>query len=224
MAFRLLTDIKYNDLVSPHCSILGRIIRVDEKLLCRQARFMEVSQLDTFLSSASQKALRCRSATNSDEIMLHPLIEEQSELLGRWQLCDDEPLPRGGEFLENPYGHCSTKKGLKRKRKEERLQNNNFLGVKCKVSKRQKQKRFAKKYKKQGDVLAEYYGNVPKSKKSKQIIQDEAACVTRHGPHHRNSTNSSKNVECKRVWSDHDNNGSARTIINSPADKKMKYY
>lgn len=39
MAFRLLTDIKYNDLVSPHFSILGRIIRVDEKLLGRQARF-----------------------------------------------------------------------------------------------------------------------------------------------------------------------------------------
>lgn len=219
MAFRLLTDIKYNDLVSPHFSILGRIIRVDEKLLGRQARFMEVSQLDT-----SQKALRCRSVTNSDEIMLHPLIEEQSELFERWQLCDDEPLPRGGECLENPYGQCSTKKGLKRKQREERLQNKNYLGVKCKVSKRQKQKRFSKKYKKQGDALAEYYGNTPKSKKSKQITEDEAPCVTRHGPYHQKSTNSSKNVERKRVWNDHDNNGSARTIINSPTDKKMKYY
>lgn len=224
MAFRLLTDIKYNDVVTPHCSILGRIIRVDEKLLGRQARFMEVSQLDTLLSSASHKALQCKSVTDSDEIMLHPLLEEQSELFERWQLCDDEPLPRGGKFLENTYGQGSTKKGLKRKRKEERLQNKNYLGVNGKISKRQKQKSFSKRYKKQEDALVENYCNVPKSKKSNQIIQDEAACVTRHGPHHRKSTNSSKNVECKRVWSDHDNNGSARTIINSPADKKMKYY
>ncbi|KAH9323182.1 hypothetical protein KI387_017821, partial [Taxus chinensis] len=194
MAYRKLTDFYVNDFVPSQHSILGRIIRIDAKLLERKAGFMRGPQLDVFLSIASNHA---------NGILLHPHTENRGTLLNRWQLCDDEPLPRGGNLFEGVHGQSSDKRGLKRNWNEEKLN-----------AKKDKRKNHSTTHHSEGN----------KSKKRKHFSDDETHSATRHGSCYKKFKKYIKKVEPKQSGSDHNNNFGARTSSNFRANKKVKHF
>eukprot|EP01018_Ginkgo_biloba_P003375 Gb_02324 [translate_table: standard] len=234
MAHRLLTDIENDDLVSSQYTILGRIVRVDKKLLERKAGCMEVPRLDNFLSIASHRAVKYDS--DSDGIMLHPLIEKQGKFLKRWQLCDDEPLPRGGEFSREVHGQPSGKRGLKRKWKEEKLHETKHTRKEKKVvekkqmrndskaCKQQQQKHLSKKDKRQLDISPAHHSKGHRSKKGEQITHGSLPEKSSKGLHDQKSKNSGKQMDDIYVVSKRKGNSPTTTVINSVAHKKIKYF
>ncbi|XP_057838060.2 uncharacterized protein LOC131048186 isoform X2 [Cryptomeria japonica] len=204
MAFRKLTDTYIDDLISSQNSILGRIIKIDAKLLERVGRLTKSPQLDAFLATASDHALRYKSNSDADETALHPVMKNQGSLLNRWQLCDDEPLPRGPP---------SAKSGLKRKWKEEKQFAKRF--------KRKNDKNVSPSVKKQEIHFTTQHSKGRKSKKRKHVSGDEDNSPTRHGSRYKKSKISSVKVEHKHLRSGNNNNFGARTSNYHAA--KFKY-
>ena len=95
MAFTTLTNPKTIMGLGPNRSILGTIIRPDSVLVERKGGSNGQVTFDSLLPGAGE-----------------PLQSQcgQHELLGNWQLDDEEPLPRGGNIDGNINGHSSGKK------------------------------------------------------------------------------------------------------------------
>uniref|UniRef100_A0A0D6QZM7 polynucleotide adenylyltransferase n=1 Tax=Araucaria cunninghamii TaxID=56994 RepID=A0A0D6QZM7_ARACU len=229
LAHRKLTDIKIDNLISSQHSILGQIIRVDAKLLERKAVLMKIHCIDISLSIASNRAIDSKSDLDGDGIRQDSLIENQGNLLNRWQLLDDEPLPRGGELSEDVCRLPSAKRGFKRKwneekffekkdeRKKEHLQKNNKDGTNVSG-----ENRPSKKVKNQQNDSTTQHSMGLNSKKRRQISEDESHSATRHGPRWRKFRNSSKQEQRKHSESDSNRNLGTRTIANSSVQKKIK--
>ncbi|PRQ31304.1 putative polynucleotide adenylyltransferase [Rosa chinensis] len=97
MAYTTLTNPKNIMSLGPNRSILGTIIRPDATLAERKGGPGQVT-LDSLLPGAGEP-LRPES--------------EQQEFLCNWQYDDDDPLPRGGDFVGDVNGESSS--GKKRK-------------------------------------------------------------------------------------------------------------
>lgn len=95
MAFTTLTNPKVVLGLGPNRSILGTIIRPDPVLLERKGGSNGQVTFDSLLPGAGEP--------------LQPQYDQQ-EILGNWQLDDEEPLPRGGDSAGDFSEHSSGKK------------------------------------------------------------------------------------------------------------------
>lgn len=97
MAFTTLTNPKNIMSLGPNRSILGTIIRPDATLAERKGGPGQVT-LDSLLPGAGESLLP---------------EPEQQEFICNWQYDEDDPLPRGGDFVGDVNGESSS--GKKRK-------------------------------------------------------------------------------------------------------------
>eukprot|EP00252_Welwitschia_mirabilis_P023842 TRINITY_DN6854_c0_g1_i4.p1 TRINITY_DN6854_c0_g1~~TRINITY_DN6854_c0_g1_i4.p1 ORF type:complete len:251 (+),score=34.26 TRINITY_DN6854_c0_g1_i4:458-1210(+) len=130
-AYRILRDVHEYDLASPQNSILGQIIQIDKKLLYRKAECLNSACIQSFLDTSS--SVDNNKSPYSDLTRLHPLMTEE-EWPVRWGLYEDDPLPRGGDALEQDYEHQSPKRKLKRRRLEELENKFGRFSKKCRLN------------------------------------------------------------------------------------------
>lgn len=127
MAYTTLTNPKNIMSLGPNRSILGTIIRPDAILAERKGGPGQVT-LDSLLPGAGE--------------LLRPESEHQ-EFLCNWQYDEEEPLPRGGDYVGDVNGESSSGK----KRKSPFKDKSKFSGKKEKKIKKAEEKEARKKEK-----------------------------------------------------------------------------